>query len=151
MFVLIAKLKRGIRELFSANSLLIWTASAIAVFIIAQLPIGIFQGEYLYFGENRPILNVVTVAVILGLFNTTTLPVGKTILSIMSSSSRTELFVSIITMSLVSTYVSLGIAANILPIFSITLIPTALIVGAVLALINIGFIIMQIKKQKLKA
>ena len=139
------KLKNGVRELFSTSSLLVWIISSIAVFVIAQIPIDIFQGEHLYFGYNRPILNVIIVAVILGLATATTLPVGKTILSIMRSSSKLELFVAIITMSFVSTYASLGIVANILPIFSIALIPTALILGAVLALINIGFIIKSTK------
>ena len=140
-----AKLKSGIKELFSAKSLLVWVISAVTVFVISQIPIGIFQDEYLYFGEGRPILNVIIVAVILGLFNATTLPVGKTLLRAMNSSSRLELFVSIITMSFVSTYFSLGAAAAILPIFSIALIPTAVIVGAVLALINIIFIVVQAK------
>ena len=135
------KLKSGVRELFSTSSLLVWAVSSVAVFIIAQIPVDIFQGEHLYFGENRPILNIVVVALILGLTTATTLPICRTILSIMNSSSKLELFVSIITMSLVSTYASIGIAAGILPIFSITIIPTAIIVGLLLALINVGFII----------
>ena len=140
-----AKLKSGVKELFSAKSLLVWAISAVTVLVISHIPMSIFQGEYLYFGESRPIFNVITVAVILGLFNATTLPVGKTLLRAMNSSSRLELFVSIITMSFVSTYFSLGIAAAVLPIFSIALIPTAVILGAVLALINICFIIVQAK------
>jgi hypothetical protein len=145
--MMIKKLKNGLRELFSINSLLIWAISSSAVFLIAQIPISIFRGEYLYFGDGRPILNVVVVAVILGLTNATILPVGRTILSAMNSSSKLELYVSILTMSFVGTYASLGAASGILPIFSIALIPTALIVGAVLALIIIGFMIVQTKNQ----
>jgi hypothetical protein len=88
-------------------------------------------------------LNVVIAAAILGLTNTAILPVVRTILSAMNSSSKPELYVSILAMSFAGTYASLGAAAGILPIFSITLMPTALIVGAVLALIIIGFMTVQ--------